>query len=72
MGHRAAQSASSSSTSSACLSPSMRNREMTAARIAKKDEFYTNIADICKEMQNYDFNGMIVYCNCDNPQKSAF
>ena len=23
-------------------------------------------------MQNYDFNGMIVYCNCDNPQESAF
>ena len=50
----------------------MSNRDMIAARIAKKDEFYTDIADIRKKMQNYDFNGMIVYCNCDNPQKSAF
>ena len=36
------------------------------------DEFYTRYDDIKKELANYDFSGMVVYCNCDNPQSSSF
>jgi hypothetical protein len=36
------------------------------------DEFYTRYSDISREMSNYDLSGMIVYCNCDNPETSKF
>ena len=36
------------------------------------DEFYTQYADVEKEMRNYDLAGMVVYCNCDNPETSKF
>ena len=36
------------------------------------DEYYTNYKSVEKELQHYDFSGMIVYCNCDDPDKSAF
>ena len=36
------------------------------------DEFYTRYGDIEKELSNYNFSGMIVYCNCDNPESSNF
>lgn len=36
------------------------------------DEFYTQYADVEKEMRNYDLAGMVVYCNCDNPEASKF
>jgi len=36
------------------------------------DEFYTRYNDIAKELGNYNFSGMIVYCNCDNPDSSNF
>ena len=36
------------------------------------DEFYTRYGDIEKELSNYNFSGMIVYCNCDNPDSSNF
>lgn len=36
------------------------------------NEFYTRYGDIEKELSNYNFSGMIVYCNCDNPESSNF
>ena len=36
------------------------------------DEFYTRMSDIAKEIPNYDWSNMTVYCNCDNPMQSNF
>ncbi len=45
-----------------------------AARAAKMDEFYTQLADIERELSNYQghFKGKTVYCNCDDPRVSGF
>ena len=50
------------------------NSELSAARRAKKDEFYTQLEDIEKEMENYvdQFKGKSIYCNCDDPFASNF
>lgn len=50
------------------------NRVLHKARKGKNDEFYTMYEDIEKELKHYDghFNGKVVYCNCDNPEKSNF
>jgi Adenine-specific methyltransferase EcoRI len=54
------------------------NRSLHIARSEKQDEFYTQYADIQKEVTAYtDFNpnafrGKIVYCNCDDPFESNF
>lgn len=44
------------------------------ARAAKNDEFYTKLEDVSKELVNYTkyFKDKIVYCNCDDPKRSAF
>lgn len=44
------------------------------AKVNKKDEFYTQLIDIEKEMIHYTkhFRNKIVYCNCDNPENSNF
>lgn len=44
------------------------------ARGAKKDEFYTQLVDIEKEMRYYreHFRGKTVLCNCDDPRVSNF
>lgn len=44
------------------------------AKVNKKDEFYTQMIDIEKEMIHYTkhFREKIVYCNCDNPEISNF
>lgn len=44
------------------------------AKINKKDEFYTQLKDIEKEMVYYTkhFKNKVVYCNCDNPEYSNF
>ena len=44
------------------------------AKTNKKDEFYTILSDIEKEIDHYThlFHGKVVYCNCDNPQYSNF
>lgn len=41
---------------------------------AKKDEFYTQLTDIEKEMRHYrsHFKGKTVLCNCDDPFESNF
>lgn len=50
------------------------NENLQLAKSAKNDEFYTRLEDIAKEVQNYagQFEGKIVYCNCDNPRSSMF
>jgi len=47
---------------------------LAAARAAKEDEFYTQLADIERELANYreHFKGKVVYCNCDDPRVSGF
>lgn len=53
---------------------SPKNVNLGAARAAKKDEFYTQLADIEREVRHYKehFEGKIVYCNCDDPHVSNF
>lgn len=54
------------------------NLGLTAAREAKKDEFYTQYVDIQKEVEAYlefdsdTFRDKTVYCNCDDPFESNF
>lgn len=50
----------------------MSNTNLTKAKKAKCDEFYTQYADIEKELQHYNFEDKIVYCNCDHPIQSNF
>jgi hypothetical protein len=50
------------------------NTNLHKAREAKKDEFYTQLPDIEKEMRNYKkyFKDKVVLCNCDDPRASNF
>src|SRR3989339_184556 len=50
------------------------NTNLHKANQAKKDEFYTQLVDIEKELKHYkkQFQGKIVYCNCDDPFESNF
>lgn len=50
------------------------NRSFQAAKKAKEDEFYTQLADIERELKHYrkHFKGKVVYCNCDDPRISNF
>jgi hypothetical protein len=50
------------------------NTGLHAARRNKKDEFYTQLTDIERELRHYrsHFRGKVVYCNCDDPYVSAF
>jgi len=50
------------------------NRNLHAAAAAKKDEFYTQLSDIEKELRHYTkhFKGKTVLCNCDDPKVSNF
>jgi len=50
------------------------NQNLTKAKAAKKDEFYTQLTDIEKELQHYKkhFKGKAVFCNCDDPKESNF
>lgn len=52
----------------------MANDNLHKAKKAKNDEFYTLYSDVAKELVHYQqhFKGKIVYCNCDNPEWSAF
>ena len=51
-----------------------RNTDLNKANQAKKDEFYTQITDIEKEMRYYreHFRGKVVFLNCDDPEWSNF
>jgi len=50
------------------------NEDLHKANVAKKDEFYTQLVDIEKELKYYkkQFYGKVVYCNCDDPFESNF
>lgn len=50
------------------------NFNLNQAKYDKNDEFYTQLADIEKEMRHYrrHFHDATVLCNCDNPFKSNF
>ena len=50
------------------------NTGLSNANKAKKDEFYTQLADIEVELKRYKkhFKGKIVLCNCDDPYESNF
>ncbi len=52
----------------------MANKNLNAAKTAKKDEFYTQLTDIERELQHYwpHFRNMVVLCNCDDPYESNF
>lgn len=51
-----------------------KNASLNAAAKAKKDEFYTQLTDIEKELRHYKqhFKGKTVLCNCDDPFESNF
>lgn len=50
------------------------NSGLITAQRNKKDEFYTQIVDIERELRHYrsHFEDKVVYCNCDDPYVSAF
>lgn len=50
------------------------NIGLQQAKKAKKDEFYTVLSDIEKELRHYNkhFKDKVVYCNCDDPRISNF
>lgn len=56
----------------------MANENLTNAKRAKNDEFYTQYADIQREIEAYleynpnTFRDKAVYCNCDDPYESNF
>lgn len=52
----------------------MANKNLNAAKVAKKDEFYTQLSDIERELQHYwpHFRNKVVLCNCDDPYESNF
>ena len=51
-----------------------KNGSLRSARVARKDEFYTQLTDIEKEMRYYrkHFKDKTVLCNCDDPFESNF
>lgn len=52
----------------------MAQSNLNKAKVAKKDEFYTQLADIENELRHYKehFRGKTVLCNCDDPRVSNF
>lgn len=50
------------------------NDNLHNAKRAKNDEFYTQLADIEKELEHYTayLNNKVIYCNCDDYRKSKF
>lgn len=51
-----------------------KNANLIRASKAKHDEFYTQIADIEREMRHYipHFRDKVIFCNCDDPETSNF
>lgn len=52
----------------------MPKTDLDDARKGKKDEFYTQLTDIEKELKHYrvHFKDKVVLCNCDDPRISNF
>jgi hypothetical protein len=51
-----------------------KNSNLSNAKKAKQDEFYTRIEDIEKEVIHYkdQLKGKTIFCNCDDPEFSNF
>ncbi|ENI5462351.1 adenine-specific methyltransferase EcoRI family protein [Flavobacterium psychrophilum] len=51
-----------------------KNKNLHKAKDSKKDEFYTQLSDIEKELRHYKehFKDKVVFCNCDDPRVSIF
>jgi hypothetical protein len=51
-----------------------KSANLGAAKNAKRDEFYTQLSDIEKEMRHYrrHFKDKTILCNCDDPFESNF
>ena len=56
------------------MSRKVLSKNLRVAKINKKDEFYTQLADIEKELKHYQqyLKGKVVFCNCDDPRVSNF
>jgi hypothetical protein len=52
----------------------VKNKNLQEAKTNKKDEFYTQLSDIERELKYYKrhFKDKVVYCNCDDPRVSNF
>ena len=52
----------------------IQHTQFSEARTNKKDEFYTQLSDIERELKHYKnhFKGKVVLCNCDDPRVSNF
>ena len=52
----------------------MSKKDLQDAKRDKRDEFYTQMIDIEKELKEYKlhFKNKVIYCNCDNPEFSNF
>ncbi len=50
------------------------NSNLKKAKAAQKDEFYTQLSDIERELGHYKehFKNKVVFCNCDDPRVSNF
>jgi len=50
------------------------NTNLKKAKKEKNDEFYTKLEDIENELKHYKahFKNKIVFCNCDDPEKSNY
>jgi len=56
------------------MSKKSSNSNLHKAKDSKKDEFYTQLEDIERELRYYrnHFKDKVVYCNCDDPRVSNF
>ncbi|MCK5537801.1 MAG: adenine-specific methyltransferase EcoRI family protein [Bacteroidales bacterium] len=56
------------------MSNKSQNKNLHKAKTNKKDEFYTQLSDIERELKHYKkhFKDKVVYCNCDDPRVSNF
>lgn len=51
-----------------------KNKKLNTAKRNKRDEFYTQLVDVERELRHYKerLKGKIVFCNCDDPEESHF
>lgn len=56
------------------MAKTAKNKNLHKAKDSKKDEFYTQLSDIERELRYYKhhFKDKVVYCNCDDPRVSNF
>ena len=51
---------------------SNKNYNLTNAKKAKDDCFFTLLKDVEKEVSQYNLKGKVIYCNCDDYRYSNF